>query len=134
MRKTTTSSAVSERSSLDSTYYPDLRPIMQSELPIIIQALRQTQNREKTVELLTRFRLTRDESATREMLRLGCLSLMKAISRKDVEESLIDSSLRAIAEDESLHMTLKSVAQQVVSFLRLIGHIYISYLVYSEAA
>ncbi|KAJ7666634.1 hypothetical protein DFH06DRAFT_1294880 [Mycena polygramma] len=105
MRKTTTSSAVSERSSLDSTYYPDLRPIMQSELPIIIQALRQTQNREKT--------LTRDESATREMLRLGCLSLMKAISRKDVEESLIDSSLRAIAEDESLHMTLKSVAQQL---------------------
>ncbi|KAJ7664414.1 hypothetical protein DFH06DRAFT_1187706 [Mycena polygramma] len=57
-------SAASERSSLDSTYYPDLRPITSSEVPKIIQVLRQTRNRGKTVELLTRFRLTKDESAT----------------------------------------------------------------------
>ncbi|KAF7326676.1 Histone methyltransferase [Mycena venus] len=124
----------------DADFLPELRPITVKELPKIMQALRQTQAREVVVKLLTRFRLTNDESTMREMLRLRCMSLMKNVlddnasdleifglvlesirpwpltNRNKVEDCAIDTSIRAIteSEDEKLDEKLKSLAQSLI--------------------
>ncbi|KAJ6554544.1 hypothetical protein B0H19DRAFT_150279 [Mycena capillaripes] len=124
----------------DADFLPELRPITQPELPKIMQALRQTPNRAMIVKLLTRFRLTSDESTMREMLRLRCLSLMKNILddnvsdleivglvlesirpwplavRNKVEDSLINSSVKAIveSEDDKVDEKLKALAQDLL--------------------
>ncbi|KAK7055447.1 histone methyltransferase [Favolaschia claudopus] len=63
----------------DEDFLPQLRLIAVKELPKIMTALRQTNSRAVTVKLLTRFKLTNDESTMREMLRLRCMSLMKNV-------------------------------------------------------
>ncbi|KAF7373580.1 Histone methyltransferase [Mycena sanguinolenta] len=125
----------------DADFLPELRPITVKELPKIMQALRQTQSREVMVKLLTRFRLTNDESTMREMLRLRCMSLMKNIlddnasdleifglvvesirpwplaARNKVEDSAIDTSVNTIleAEDEKLDEKLKTSANDLLA-------------------
>ncbi|KAJ7222364.1 histone methyltransferase [Mycena pura] len=105
----------------DADFLPELRLITISELPKIIQALRQTSNREIILKLLTRFRLTEDETTCREMLRLRCLSLMHQIlsdNSKDTEIAvLILESMRAWPlttrnkiEDSSIGTLVKSIA------------------------
>ncbi|KAJ7730702.1 histone methyltransferase [Mycena maculata] len=120
----------------DPDFLPELRAIQPAEVPTIMQAVRQTQNREMIVKLLTRFHLTTDEPSQREMMRLRCFSLMKNVLedyasdsevvtlvlasirpwpltvRNKVEDSLIEPSVRAILESED--EKLKVLAQDLL--------------------
>ncbi|KAJ7701547.1 hypothetical protein B0H17DRAFT_1244351 [Mycena rosella] len=120
----------------DPDFLPEMRPIIASDVPTITLAVRQTQNREMLVKLLTRFRLTNDESVCREMLRLRCLGLMKNVlddyasdseivtlalesirpwplaARNKVEDSHIESSIKVFAECED--EKLKALAQPIL--------------------
>ncbi|KAJ7153499.1 histone methyltransferase [Mycena crocata] len=130
----------------DPDFLPELRPILKPEIPKIMQAVRQTPNREMLVKLLTRFKLTTDEVAGREMLRLRCFSLMKnvledyasdseivtlvllslrpwpLVVRNKVEDSQIDTTVRAILESED--ETLKSLAQELLDHWATFERIY----------
>ncbi|KAJ7619409.1 histone methyltransferase [Roridomyces roridus] len=121
----------------DPDFLPELRPILQPEVPTIMQAVRQTDSRDMLVKLLTRFRLTTDETCQREMLRLRCLSLMKNVledyaadaevitlvvesirpwpltSRNKVDDCKIESPLEAAAESED--PKLKELALDLLS-------------------
>ncbi|KAJ6578858.1 histone methyltransferase [Mycena vulgaris] len=120
----------------DPDFLPEMRPIIATEVPTIMLAVRQTPNREMMVKLLTRFRLTDNESVMREMLRLRCLGLMKNVlddyasdpevvslvlefirpwpltARNKVEDSHIESSIKVFAESED--DKLKALAQPVL--------------------
>ncbi|KAJ7146126.1 hypothetical protein C8R44DRAFT_756649 [Mycena epipterygia] len=120
----------------DPNFLPEMQPIGSTEVPTIMQAVRQTSNREMIVKLLTRFHITTDESTTREMLRLRCLNLMKNVLddyasdpeiitlvlesikhwplsvRNKVEDSRIEVPVKAIAESED--EKLKSLAQPLL--------------------
>ncbi|KAJ7353320.1 histone methyltransferase [Mycena albidolilacea] len=128
----------------DPDFLPEMRAIAIKDLPKIMQALRQTPNRQMMVKLLTRFQLTTEESTLREMLRLRCMSLMKNIlddnasdleivglvrllilvslrswplaARNKVEDCSIDGSVKKIieSEGEKLDEKLKTLAEDLL--------------------
>ncbi|KAJ7456920.1 hypothetical protein FB451DRAFT_1341958 [Mycena latifolia] len=120
----------------DPDFLPEMRPIIASEVPTIMLAVRQTTSREMLVKLLTRFRLTNNESVSREMLRLRCLGLMKNVlddyasdseivtlvlefirpwplaARNKVDDSRIEDSVKVFAESED--EKLRALAQPLL--------------------
>lgn len=120
----------------DPDFLPEMRPITAAEVAKIMLAVRQTSNREMMVKLLTRFRLTDNESVMREMLRLRCLGLMKNVLddyasdsevvalvlqsilpwplavRNKVDDSHIEDSVKPFAE--SVDEKLRALAQPIL--------------------
>ncbi|KAI9432731.1 hypothetical protein H4582DRAFT_1820762 [Lactarius indigo] len=73
---------------LDEDWMPILKPLALKEVPKVIQAMRQTQSRKVLVKLLTRIKMSEDQSALRQMMRLRGFSLMTNIMddyEKDLE-------------------------------------------------
>ncbi|EKM52685.1 uncharacterized protein PHACADRAFT_211907 [Phanerochaete carnosa HHB-10118-sp] len=78
---------------LDEDFIPDLKPIAVKDVPKVIQAMRQTQSRKVLVKLLTRIKITADQPALRELMRLRGFSVMNNI----MEDYASDVEVRALA-------------------------------------
>jgi len=64
---------------LDEDYMPDLKPIVEKDIPKVVQAMRQTQSRKVLYKLLIRVKMTEDQAALRQLMRLRGFSLMTNI-------------------------------------------------------
>lgn len=76
---------------LDEDYLPEVKPLAEKDVPKVVQAMRQTQSRKVLLKLLTRIRLTDNEAAMRQIMRLRGFSLMNNILSdytKDIEISI----------------------------------------------
>ncbi|TDL26882.1 hypothetical protein BD410DRAFT_782971 [Rickenella mellea] len=71
---------------LDEDYMPILRPLLEKDVPKVVQAVRQTQSRKVMSKLLTRVKMTEDGSALRQLMRLRGFSLMCNILRDFAED------------------------------------------------
>ena len=61
---------------LDEDYVPVLTPLVLRDIPKVVQAIRQIQNRRVLLKLLTRIKMTDDQPALRQLMRLRGFSLM----------------------------------------------------------
>ncbi|KZP33283.1 SET domain-containing protein [Athelia psychrophila] len=106
---------------LDEDYMPILKPIVEKEVPKVVQAMRQTQSRKVLSKLLTRVKITEDQSALRQLMRLRGFSLMTNILDdyvKDGEiitlalESMLTWPLlhRNKVEDSRVHLPVSTLA------------------------
>ncbi|KAF9553862.1 SET domain-containing protein [Agrocybe pediades] len=60
----------------DPDFMPDLKPVTEKEVPKVVQAIRQTTSRKVLSKLLTRIKMTEDQAALRQIMRLRGYSLM----------------------------------------------------------
>ncbi|KAF7978203.1 hypothetical protein HWV62_1426 [Athelia sp. TMB] len=106
---------------LDEDYTPILKPIVEKEVPKVVQAMRQTQSRKVLSKLLTRVKITEDQAALRQLMRLRGFSLMTNILddyAKDWEiitlalESMLTWPLlhRNKVEDSKVHIPVSAFA------------------------
>ncbi|KAG6836961.1 hypothetical protein H0H93_000353 [Arthromyces matolae] len=103
---------------------PAMKPIVEKDIPKVIQAIRQTQSRKVLSKLLTRIKLTEDQAALRQIMRLrgyslmtnvledyksdaelislslSCMSAWPLLNRNKVDDSRVIEHVRAIAESE----------------------------------
>ncbi|KAI0063379.1 hypothetical protein BV25DRAFT_424390 [Artomyces pyxidatus] len=121
---------------LDEDWTPILKPIIEKDVPKVIQAMRQTQSRKVLLKLLMRIKMTEDQSPLRQMMRLRGFSLMTnvmddysrdteilllaiqcmanwpLISRNKVEDSKVNIPVELCAESEN--EVLKTAAQNLL--------------------
>ncbi|KAN0141834.1 hypothetical protein V8E53_000296 [Lactarius tabidus] len=121
---------------LDEDWMPILKPLALKEVPKVIQAMRQTQSRKVLVKLLTRIKMSEDESALRQMMRLrgfslmtnimddyekdlevlmlaiDCMTTWPLISRNKVEDSKVSAPVQRCTESENV--VLKKAAQDLL--------------------
>ncbi|KAF8487420.1 hypothetical protein DFH94DRAFT_641821 [Russula ochroleuca] len=121
---------------LDEDWMPILKPLALKEVPKVIQAMRQTQSRKVLVKLLTRIKMSEDQSALRQMMRLRGFSLMTnimddyekdleilmlaidsmstwpLISRNKVEDSKVNVPVQRCTESENV--VLKKAAEDLL--------------------
>ncbi|KZT03301.1 SET domain-containing protein [Laetiporus sulphureus 93-53] len=77
---------------LDEDFIPTLRPLVEKDVPKVVQAMRQTQSRKVLVKLLMRIKLTEDLSPLRQIMRLRGFSVMTNVLEDygdDVEMSTL---------------------------------------------
>ncbi|KAF8901068.1 hypothetical protein CPB84DRAFT_1778391 [Gymnopilus junonius] len=60
----------------DPDFMPTMKPITEKEVPKVVQAIRQSPSRKMLSKLLTRMRITEDQAALRQIMRLRGYSLM----------------------------------------------------------
>lgn len=63
----------------DLDFMPSVKPIVETEVPKVVQAIRQTQNRKVLYKLLMRVQITDDQAALRQIMRLRGYSVMKTV-------------------------------------------------------
>ncbi|KDQ55897.1 hypothetical protein JAAARDRAFT_132908 [Jaapia argillacea MUCL 33604] len=122
---------------LDEDYMPVLKPLVEKDVPKLIQAMRQTQSRKVLFKLLTRIKITQDQSALRQLMRLRGFSVMTniledyasdveitqvaiesmmswpLIQRNKVEDSKVDEPVRLCAQTAESD-ALKELAQKLL--------------------
>ncbi|KAH8112060.1 hypothetical protein DFH11DRAFT_1512097 [Phellopilus nigrolimitatus] len=110
---------------LDEDYVPILKPLVEKDIPKVVQAIRQTQSRKVLLKLLARIKMTEDQSALRQLMRLRGFSLMcnilednltdidicltvlectrawPLLQRNKVEDSKIEEPVRILAQSEN---------------------------------
>ncbi|KAG6868781.1 hypothetical protein C0993_010708 [Termitomyces sp. T159_Od127] len=108
----------------DPDFMPTMKPLVEKDIPKVIQAIRQTQSRKVLLKLLTRIKLTEDQAALRQIMRLrgfslmtnvledhksdielinlalSCMSTWPLLNRNKVDDSHVIIHVRAIAEAE----------------------------------
>lgn len=121
---------------LDEDWMPILKPLALKEVPKVIQAMRQTQSRKVLVKLLTRIKMSEDQSALRQMMRLrgfslmtnimddyekdlevlmlaiDCMSTWPLITRNKVEDSKVSVPVQRCTDSENV--VLKKAAQDLL--------------------
>ncbi|KAK7045470.1 histone methyltransferase set2 [Paramarasmius palmivorus] len=70
----------------DPDFMPQMKPIVEKEVPKVVQALRQVQSKKVLSKLLTRIKITEDGAALRQIMRLRGFSIMKNILEDYAEE------------------------------------------------
>lgn len=122
---------------LDEDYLPTLKPLVEKDVPKVVQALRQTQSRKVLVKLLMRVKLTEDQSPLRQLMRLRgfsvmtniledyssdvevstlaieCMTTWPLIQRNKVEDSKINVPVQACAQSEN--QALAELAQKLLT-------------------
>ncbi|KZT37695.1 hypothetical protein SISSUDRAFT_827875 [Sistotremastrum suecicum HHB10207 ss-3] len=117
-------------------YAAELKPLKTPEVPKVIQAMRQTQNRKVLLKVLIRMRITEDEQPLRMVMRLRGFSLLKAlymeygadhemiitameamlkwplINRNKVDNSNIEEEVRKFLDSENERV--KALAQELL--------------------
>ncbi|KAI0790974.1 hypothetical protein C8Q75DRAFT_716161 [Abortiporus biennis] len=78
---------------LDEDFIPDLKPLVEKDVPKVVQAMRQTQSKKVLIKLLTRIKLTEDQPALRQIMRLRGFSVMTNI----LEDYLNDLDITILA-------------------------------------
>lgn len=63
----------------DPDFMPTMKPIVEKDVPKVVQAIRQTQSRKVLYKLLTRIKITEDQAALRQIMRLRGYTLMKNV-------------------------------------------------------
>ncbi|KAF5376048.1 hypothetical protein D9615_007664 [Tricholomella constricta] len=120
----------------DPDFMPTMKPIVENEVPRVVQAIRQTQSRKVLYKILTRVKMTEDQAALRQIMRLRgyslmtnvlddhasdpdliqlaleCMSTWPLMNRNKVEDSRVIVSVKALAEQE--HLPSKDLAQSLV--------------------
>ncbi|KAI0070968.1 hypothetical protein K474DRAFT_1712871 [Panus rudis PR-1116 ss-1] len=110
---------------LDEDYMPTLSPLVDTDVPKVVQAMRQTQSRKVLLKLLTRIKITEDLSPLRQIMRLRGFSVMTnilndyaqdpeilmvalecmmrwpLIQRNKVEDSKVNVPVKTISESEN---------------------------------
>ncbi|KAH7920227.1 hypothetical protein BV22DRAFT_1040094 [Leucogyrophana mollusca] len=71
---------------LDEDYMPELKPLLEKDIPKVVQAIRQTQSKKVLFKLLTRIRITEDQAALRQIMRLRGFSLMTNILKDSTKD------------------------------------------------
>ncbi|KAL0575092.1 histone methyltransferase set2 [Marasmius crinis-equi] len=108
----------------DPDFMPQMRSIVEREVPKVVQALRQVQSKKVLYKILTRIKITEDAPALRQIMRLRGFSIMKNIledyaqdldiislslqcmrtwplvARNKVEDSQVLGSVEALKESE----------------------------------
>ncbi|OAX37722.1 hypothetical protein K503DRAFT_719344 [Rhizopogon vinicolor AM-OR11-026] len=79
---------------LDEDYMPELKPLLEKDIPKVVQAIRQTQSKKVLFKLLTRIKITEDQAALRQIMRLRGFSLMHNILEDHVKD--IDITITAL--------------------------------------
>ncbi|KAF8438434.1 hypothetical protein L210DRAFT_3761363 [Boletus edulis BED1] len=77
---------------LDEDYMPELKPLVEKDIPKVVQAIRQTQSKKVLSKLLTRIRITENDAALRQIMRLRGFSLMTNILQdhaKDIDVTIL---------------------------------------------
>ncbi|KAG6811739.1 hypothetical protein H0H92_006004 [Tricholoma furcatifolium] len=121
----------------DPDFMPTMKPLQEKEIPKLVQAMRQTQSRKVLVKLLTRIKLTEDQAALRQIMRLrgysvmtnilddnttdvelvnlalSCMSTWPLLNRNKVDDSRVIHSVRSISEKEDDRN--RELAQTLVS-------------------
>ncbi|KAH9984712.1 hypothetical protein BJV77DRAFT_1062120 [Russula vinacea] len=121
---------------LDEDWMPILKPLALKEVPKVIQAMRQTQSRKVLVKLLTRIKMSEDQSALRQMMRLrgfslmtnimddyekdleilmltiDCMNTWPLISRNKVEDSKVNVPIQRCTESDNV--VLKKAAEDLL--------------------
>ncbi|KAF9468312.1 hypothetical protein BDZ94DRAFT_1154403 [Collybia nuda] len=120
----------------DPDFMPTMKPIVEKDVPKVVQAIRQTQSRKVLYKLLTRIKITDDQAALRQIMRLRgyslmtnlledyssdvelitlalqCMSTWPLLNRNKVEDSKVLIPVQACAELD--HPTLKDLAQSLL--------------------
>ncbi|KAG6331704.1 hypothetical protein ID866_7384 [Astraeus odoratus] len=123
---------------LDEDYMPEVKALSEKDVPKVVQAMRQTQSRKVLLKLLTRIKMTDNEAALRQIMRLRGFSLMNnilsdyvkdievsiasleamtkwpLIQRNKVEDSKIRVPVQVCAESEN--ETMKSLATKLLEY------------------
>ncbi|XP_006455768.1 hypothetical protein AGABI2DRAFT_76781 [Agaricus bisporus var. bisporus H97] len=60
----------------DPDFLPMLKPVVEKDIPKVVQAIRQTTSRKMLSKILTRIRITEDQAALRQLMRLRGYSIM----------------------------------------------------------
>ncbi|KAF9451333.1 hypothetical protein P691DRAFT_663480 [Macrolepiota fuliginosa MF-IS2] len=60
----------------DPDFMPTLKPVVEKDIPKVVQAVRQTTSRKMLYKVLTRIRITEDQAALRQLMRLRGYSIM----------------------------------------------------------
>ncbi|KAG0706271.1 hypothetical protein DFH29DRAFT_191520 [Suillus ampliporus] len=121
---------------LDEDYMPELKPLLEKDTPKVVQAIRQTQSKKVLFKLLTRIKITEDQAALRQIMRLRGFSLLHniledhvkdiditivaleamvrwpLIQRNKVDDSKITIPVRVCLESEN--ETMKGLAQKLL--------------------
>ncbi|KAF9264474.1 hypothetical protein L218DRAFT_862694 [Marasmius fiardii PR-910] len=71
----------------DPDFMPQMKTIVEKEVPKVVQALRQVQSKKVLYKLLTRIKITEDEPALRQIMRLRGFSIMKNILDDHAEDT-----------------------------------------------
>ncbi|KAF9526023.1 hypothetical protein CPB83DRAFT_771030 [Crepidotus variabilis] len=79
----------------DPDFMPTLKPLGEKEVPKVMQAIRQTPSRKVLLKLLTRIKLTEDQAALRQIMRLRGYSVMTNV----LEDHTTDLELISAALD-----------------------------------
>ncbi|KIM41728.1 hypothetical protein M413DRAFT_444973 [Hebeloma cylindrosporum] len=77
----------------DPDFMPMMKPITEKEVPKVVQAIRQTTSKKVLSKLLTRIKITEDQAALRQVMRLRGYSLMTNV----LEDYASDTELIALA-------------------------------------
>ncbi|ESK96718.1 histone-lysine n-methyltransferase [Moniliophthora roreri MCA 2997] len=70
----------------DPDFMPQMKPIVEKEVPKVVQALRQVQSKKVLSKLLTRIKITEDGASLRQIMRLRGFSIMKNILEDYAED------------------------------------------------
>ncbi|KAH9943768.1 hypothetical protein B0H21DRAFT_865088 [Amylocystis lapponica] len=131
---------------LDEDFIPTLKPLVEKDVPKVVQAMRQTQSRKVLIKLLTRIKLTEDLSALRQLMRLRgfsvmtniledyiqdleittlaieCMMTWPLIQRNKVEDSKVNIPVKACAESDNV--VLAELAQKLLAQWELLEYAY----------
>ncbi|KAJ3904103.1 histone-lysine N-methyltransferase [Lentinula edodes] len=77
----------------DPDFMPTMKPVTEKEVPKVVQAIRQTQSKKMLFKLLSRLKITQEQSALRQVMRLRGYSLMKNI----LEDYMKDTDILGLA-------------------------------------
>ncbi|KAI5119568.1 hypothetical protein M0805_005632 [Coniferiporia weirii] len=122
---------------LDEDYVPILKPLVEKDVPKVVQAVRQTQSRKVLLKLLTRIKMTEDQPALRQLMRLRgyslmcnmledfitdidicmnvieCISTWPLLQRNKIEDSKIEEPVRVLTQSEN--EKLRSLALELMA-------------------
>ncbi|KAF6750904.1 histone-lysine N-methyltransferase [Ephemerocybe angulata] len=121
----------------DLDFMPRAKTIVESEVPKVVQAIRQTTSKKVLLNILTRVKITEDQAALRQIMRLRGYSVMKnllddysddlelvqmvleclktwpLLNRNKVDDSMIAGSLEAVLEKHE-QQSFKDSAQELL--------------------
>ncbi|KAL0952486.1 hypothetical protein HGRIS_006750 [Hohenbuehelia grisea] len=101
----------------DPDFMPEIRPILDKEVPKIIAALRQTPSRKVLLKIMTRIKMTEDPSPLRQIMRLRGFSAMTNI----MEDHAGDSDIILTAMETV--KTWPLVAQNKAQDSKILDHV-----------
>ncbi|KAF8154094.1 hypothetical protein B0H34DRAFT_661470 [Crassisporium funariophilum] len=120
----------------DPDFMPTLKPILEKDVPKVVQAIRQTTSRKVLSKLLTRIKMTDDQAALRQIMRLRgyslmtnvledhpadmelislaleCMSTWPLLNRNKVQDSKVQGPVEACAVLDN--ETIKNMSQQLL--------------------